>query len=142
MILFAFPTFKIYCKSISYPFIFCTSSMYPIFTTYTYYCIQHCFSATNATWVLLARWFYNDLPNFTHHYLCINQIHFQAFTLKCTFATINFFLLFCHALRYHHRTIFFVACPLYGELAFCIVVQDILKHINISWQKYKPHRCV
>ena len=98
----ALSTFKIHCKSVCHSFYFCASTMYPVSAWSTWYYICHYFSTTNATCVLLARWLYAYPFNLSHHNLCFHKIHFQAFSLKCTFLCNKFFLQLRHGLRYEN----------------------------------------
>ena len=54
--------------------------------------IQHLasFFITNDTWVFPAGWSYTDLSNLILHSRCPHQIHFQSFTLNCSFQAIRF----------------------------------------------------
>ena len=112
---FTFPTSKIYCKSISHAFNVYASSIYPVPKKLHNTAFTIVFSATNVTWVIVARWSYTDLPNLTHHNLSPDSLS-PHLTLKCTFPTIKCFLQFRHGLQpsklYHMRTIFLATCRL------------------------------
>ena len=69
--------------------------------------------------------FCRDMPNFTHHNLCFHQIHYQAFTLKCTFPSVSFFAVPpCSPLSNlnHPRVVFLVTCPLISFVATSITM--------------------